>query len=189
MVLIIDNYDSFTYNLVDLVRKFTPVRVSRNDEIGLEDIACLSPSGILISPGPGRPQDSGISMAATQHFMGQIPILGVCLGHQIIGELLGMKLVHAARPMHGKTSDITHLGKGLFEDLPQPLRVMRYHSLILDGTRKDNSLEITARTLDQEIMGLSHSGLRLEGVQFHPESILSVGGETIIHNWVKSIWS
>jgi len=184
LILIIDNYDSFTFNLVEFVRRYRPVEVRRNDEVGLDIVSELRPAGVLISPGPGRPADSGISLPLVRAWHQQIPILGVCLGHQIIGEVCGASVVHAAEPVHGKTSPIRHQGKGLFRNLPNPLQVMRYHSLLLDPASLPPSLEVTATTDAEEIMGIRHKFYNLVGVQFHPESILTEAGEQMICNWL-----
>jgi anthranilate synthase/aminodeoxychorismate synthase-like glutamine amidotransferase len=188
LILVLDNYDSFTYNLVDLVRRHAPVQVFRNDALSLDAAEALCPDGLLISPGPGRPEDAGISGALLRHWMGRIPVLGVCLGHQLIGSVLGGQVVHAARPVHGKTSQIAHTGQSLFAGLPSPLRVMRYHSLIL-AQALPPGLEVTARTEDGEIMAIHHPALRLTGVQFHPESVLTEGGDRMIQNWLNCILS
>lgn len=189
MILIIDNYDSFTYILVDMVKKYSETLVFRNDEINLNRVRQLNPKGILISPGPGRPEDGGISYEIIRSFKGKLPILGICLGHQIMGEILGMEVNLAKRPMHGRTSMIVHQQKGLFEGIPSPLRVMRYHSLIVKPGALPEGIEITAQTAEGEIMGLSHPPSKLEGVQFHPESILSESGDQLIQNWAEMIWS
>ncbi|MEO0897751.1 MAG: aminodeoxychorismate/anthranilate synthase component II [Bacteroidota bacterium] len=187
MILIVDNYDSFTYNLVDLVRREAAVKVVKNDEISLEEVRRLHPQGILISPGPGRPTQSGISLPIVSNFYKDYPILGVCLGHQILGEVFGQQTILAQRPMHGRTSMIQHDEQGLFKGLPSPLRVMRYHSLVVNPTHFTDKLVVTAQTEQGEIMGLRHKSLPLCGVQFHPESILSDGGRQIIQNWLEMI--
>ncbi|TAE53313.1 MAG: aminodeoxychorismate/anthranilate synthase component II [Bacteroidetes bacterium] len=187
MILIIDNYDSFTYNLADLVLRHTEACVLRNDALTLDDIAEMKPEGIVISPGPGRPEDSGISLPAVARFYTEIPVLGVCLGLQTIGQVLGARVVHAPRPMHGKTSMIRHDGQGLFAGLPSPLRVMRYHSLVLDPGTIPEELEVQALTIRGEIMGIRHKMHKLSAVQFHPESALSVGGERLVRNWLDSL--
>jgi anthranilate synthase/aminodeoxychorismate synthase-like glutamine amidotransferase len=187
VILIIDNYDSFTYNLVDLVRRFTEVEVHRNDAIDLETIAAKRPRGVLISPGPGKPEDSGVCLPLLQQRIAALPILGVCLGHQLLGEVLGGKVLKAARPMHGKTSLISHDGSSVFRGLPSPLRVMRYHSLILHPEKLPPNLRVTARTAAGEIMAIAHERLPLHGVQFHPESILSEYGEEIVKNWLETL--
>lgn len=187
MILVIDNYDSFTYNLVDILRQKTSVEVVRNDQTTLSAIRSHPPQGILISPGPGRPSDSGVSQGVVYTFAGKIPILGVCLGHQLIGEWLGAQLIHADRPMHGHTSIITHDQQGVFRGLPMELKVMRYHSLVLDPLTFPPTLEATAYTTKGDIMGLRHKQWALTGVQFHPESILSQGGTQMLHNWLADI--
>jgi len=186
MILVVDNYDSFTYNLVDLVQRFQEVKVVRNDRITLAEVKQDLPDGMLISPGPGKPLDSGMSVTLVKELHEHVPILGVCLGHQLIGELFGANVSHASRPMHGKTSMVQHHGKGLFEKLPNPLRVMRYHSLLVNRAGLPNELEITAETESGEIMALRHKRFPLWGVQFHPESILSDGGQQLIGNWVEA---
>lgn len=188
MILIIDNYDSFTWNLVDLIRQGPyPVEVRRNDEIDLVQAKALSPKGILISPGPGRPEDSGVSVELVKEMAGETPIFGVCLGHQLLGELFGMKLRHAPAPVHGKTSRILHDGKGIFRDIPQEINVMRYHSLVLEKPGPDSDILVSARTPADEIMGIRHIFLNFAGVQFHPESILTEYGNKMIQNWLEEI--
>jgi anthranilate synthase component 2 len=187
VILLIDNYDSFTYNLVDLIQRREPVVVHRNDAVTAEVVETLRPRGIVISPGPGRPQDSGVSQDIVARYHQRLPILGVCLGHQLIGELLGAEVTHAARPMHGKTSQIVHLGTGVFANLPQPLRVMRYHSLVLRPESLPNRLIVSAWTDSGEVMGIQHADFPLVGVQFHPESIGSEAGGQLLTNWLESI--
>ena len=187
MILIIDNYDSFTYNLVELVRRYQPVEVYRHDEAGLDIVAERRPAGLLISPGPGRPEDSGISLPLVEAWHQQIPILGVCLGHQIIGKICGAAVVHAGQPMHGKTSLIYHTGTGIYRNLPNPMPVMRYHSLLLDPLTLPPQLEVTAKTSTEEIMGIQHKIHNLVGVQFHPESILTPAGAQMVRNWLEDI--
>lgn len=188
MVLVIDNYDSFTWNLVDLLRRGTDsVKVVRNDAISLSDIESLNPKGILISPGPGRPEDSGISIDVVRSLAGKIPILGVCLGHQLLGEMFGMEVVHAQAPMHGKTSWVDHDGNGIFKGIPSPMRVMRYHSLLLRNQILPKGLTTTAKTATGEIMGIRHKLLNFAGVQFHPESILTDHGNRILSNWLRNL--
>ncbi len=188
MILIIDNYDSFTYNLVHLVAEATDTyEVVRNDEIKVEDARDMNPDGILISPGPGRPADAGISEALIRDLGKDIPILGVCLGHQAIGEVFGADVVHAPTLMHGKTSKIFHDGKTIFEDIDSGFTATRYHSLILDRDSIPDELEISARTTDGVVMGLRHRSQPLEGIQFHPESILTDVGDRLIQNWLKMI--
>jgi len=188
MIVVIDNYDSFTWNLVDLVRRGPfPVEVYRNDAVQVEEVLALNPKGILISPGPGRPADSGISTPLVKAAVGKIPILGVCLGHQLLGEMFGMELVHAEAPVHGKTSWIHHDGKGLFEGISSPMRVMRYHSLLLSSETVPDEIQVTARTDAGEIMGLCHKLISFAGVQFHPESILTESGDLLLANWLTSL--
>ncbi len=184
MILVIDNYDSFTYNLVDLIRRFAEVTIIRNDEYGPEVVDQLMPDGIVISPGPGWPRDSGISMAVVARYYRTHPILGVCLGHQVIAEVLGAKVLHAAKPMHGKTSLIYHRNQGLFTGISQGLSVMRYHSLVVAAESLPDMLEISAWTDRQEVMGIRHKIYNLSGVQFHPESVLTMAGEEMIQNWL-----
>ncbi|GAB4410365.1 MAG: aminodeoxychorismate/anthranilate synthase component II [Bacteroidia bacterium] len=186
-ILLIDNYDSFTYNLADLLRRYATVQVVRNDAIGLEEITATDPAGIVVSPGPGRPEDSGISLPLVQRLYDRYPILGVCLGHQIIGQVCGAKVVHAARPMHGRTSLVQHTQTSVFRQLPSPLRVMRYHSLVLDPDTIPDELEVIAYSDGGEIMGIRHKIHTLVGVQFHPESVLSEGGDRMIRNWLDDI--
>lgn len=185
MILVIDNYDSFTYNLVQYLGglKAQP-KVYRNDQIDLTGIRKLNPSHILISPGPCTPNEAGISLEVIKEFSGRIPILGVCLGHQCIGQAFGGKVVRAARIMHGKTSPILHDGKALFAGLPNPFKATRYHSLIVSESQFPRSLKITARTDRQEIMGIRHRTHPTFGVQFHPESILSEHGRELLSNFL-----
>ena len=187
MILIIDNYDSFTYNLVDLVGRFTEFDVRRNDAITVEEIEQMNPAGVLISPGPGRPEDSGVCLPFVQKHVHDTPILGVCLGHQLLGEILGGDVVRGEKPMHGKTSSISHDGSSVFKDIPSPMRVMRYHSLVVVPETLPEGLRITAQTEKGEIMGLAHEQFPLHGVQFHPESILSEHGEQLIQNWLELV--
>lgn len=188
MILVIDNYDSFTWNLVDILRRGPePVVVYRNDEIELTAVRALNPKGILISPGPGTPADSGISQAIVHALAGEIPLLGICLGHQLLGEAFGLRLRHADAPVHGKTSRIRHDGKGVFRGLPQDLKVMRYHSLLLEAADHVTDVEVSATTATGEVMGIRHKILNFAGVQFHPESILTEQGDRIIQNWLDSL--
>jgi para-aminobenzoate synthetase component II len=185
MILVIDNYDSFTYNLVQYLGELgEEVQVRRNDEIGLEEIAALKPDHILISPGPCTPNEAGVSLALIERFKGEIPILGVCLGHQSIGQAFGGDVIRAERLMHGKTSQIHHDGKGLFRDLPNPFTATRYHSLIVKRETLPDCLEITAWTDEGEIMGLRHKEYAIEGVQFHPESIITQNGHKMLANFL-----
>jgi anthranilate synthase/aminodeoxychorismate synthase-like glutamine amidotransferase len=186
MILMIDNYDSFTYNLVQYLEELgQEVKVYRNDAITLKEIDKLAPRKIVISPGPGRPEDAGISCAVIREFCGKIPILGVCLGHQAIGYCFGGKIVQAKRLMHGKTSKIYHNRKDIFKNIPNPFLATRYHSLLVDKNSLPACLEITAKTKELEIMGLKHKEYALWGVQFHPESILTKSGKAILDNFIK----
>jgi len=186
MILMIDNYDSFTYNLVQYLGELgADLRVVRNDKIDIEGIEKLNPKRIVISPGPGRPDDAGISKAAIKHFSGKIPILGVCLGHQCIGEVYNGNIINAARLMHGKTSLIYHNGKTIFNDIPNPFEATRYHSLIIERDTLSDELEIIAETEQKEIMAIKHKDLPLWGVQFHPESILTKAGKKLLGNFLS----
>jgi anthranilate synthase component II len=184
-VLVLDNYDSFVYNLVQYLGELgaEPV-VHRSDALGLDDVTALEPDAVLISPGPGRPADAGVSNDVIWGFAGRIPILGVCLGHQCIGEVFGGRVVRAPRVMHGKTSLVRHAGAGLFTGLPEPLEATRYHSLVVDRTTVPDVLEITAETDDGVVMGLRHRHHDVEGVQFHPESILTNCGHDLLRNFL-----
>lgn len=185
MILVIDNYDSFTYNLVQYLGELgETVEVRRNDEIDLAGIEALKPDHILISPGPCSPNEAGISLALIDHFKGKIPIFGVCLGHQSIGQAFGGDVVRAERLMHGKTSPIHHDGKTIFRDLPSPFTATRYHSLIVKRETLPDCLEISAYTEEGEIMGLRHKEYAVEGVQFHPESIITDHGLRILRNFL-----
>jgi len=186
MLLMIDNYDSFTYNLVQYFGELgQEVRTFRNDEITLAEIAALKPARICLSPGPCTPQEAGISVPLLQRFAGEIPMLGVCLGHQSIGAAFGGKVVRAKQVMHGKTSSIAHTGVGIFQDLPSPYTVIRYHSLAIERASLPDCLEVTAWTDDGEIMGVRHKTFDIQGVQFHPESILSEHGHALLKNFLK----
>ncbi|MDA1027477.1 MAG: aminodeoxychorismate/anthranilate synthase component II [Bacteroidetes bacterium] len=188
MILIIDNYDSFTYNLVHLVaRSQKDIVVRRNDEITVDEIELLDPEGILISPGPGRPADAGVTCEVIRTFGGRIPILGVCLGHQAIGEVYGGTVTYASTLMHGKTSEIRHDGRGLFAGVSEPCTATRYHSLVVDQATLPAHLLVTARSEDGTIMGLRHASDPVVGIQFHPESLLTVEGPKMIENWIRSI--
>lgn len=185
MILVVDNYDSFTYNLVHLIgRHGIELRVIRNDEMTVEQVDALAPSGILISPGPGRPADAGISKALIAQLGDRIPILGVCLGHQAIGEVFGATVTYAPELMHGKTSDVLHQDGGVFEGAPSPMTATRYHSLTLAPDTIPDELEVTAWTADGTIMGVRHTALPIEGVQFHPESVLTEHGPLLVDNWL-----
>ncbi len=185
-VAMIDNYDSFTFNLVHyLMQTGADVKVYRNDKITVQDLNGMNLDAIVISPGPGRPSDAGISMAAIQEFSGRIPILGVCLGHQAIAECFGGKIIHAKSIMHGKTSLVTCNGKGVFAGINKPFQAMRYHSLAACPDNLPDCLEVTATTEDKEIMGIQHISHPTYGVQFHPESIMTSIGKRLIRNFVK----
>ncbi len=185
MLLMIDNYDSFTYNLVQYFGELgEDVHTVRNDEITLEQIAALKPERICISPGPCTPHEAGVSVPILQEFAGKLPILGVCLGHQAIGAAFGGKVVRAQQVMHGKTSQITHTGVGVFKDLPSRYTVIRYHSLAIERASLPDCLEVTAWTDDGEIMGVRHKDFDIQGVQFHPESILSEHGHALLKNFL-----
>lgn len=186
MLLMLDNYDSFTYNLVQYFGELgQDVHVYRNDEISLSQIHALKPEKIVISPGPCTPNEAGISLALIHEFAGKIPLLGVCLGHQSIGQAFGGKIIKAKTLMHGKTSLINHISKGVFKDLPNPYTATRYHSLVIERETIPDCLEITAWTDDGEIMGVKHKTLAVEGVQFHPESILTEHGHDLLNNFLK----
>ena len=185
MILVVDNYDSFTYNLVHLIgRHGIDLRVIRNDEMTVAEVEALRPDGILISPGPGRPADAGISKALIEQLGDRIPILGVCLGHQAIGEVFGATVTYAPELMHGKTSDVLHHDGGVFAGAPSPMTATRYHSLTLAPDTIPDQLEVTARTPDGTIMGVRHRTLPIEGVQFHPESVLTEHGPLLVDNWL-----
>ena len=186
MLLVIDNYDSFTYNLVQFLGELgaEPV-VRRNDQVTVEEIANGGYSGVVISPGPGEPKGAGISLALIRELGGRLPILGVCLGHQAIGEAFGGRIVRAPRPVHGKASRVKHDGRGIFAGVPQEIEVARYHSLVIEPQSCPDVLEITAATADGIIMGVRHRSLPIEGVQFHPESVLTSNGMQILSNFVQ----
>jgi anthranilate synthase/aminodeoxychorismate synthase-like glutamine amidotransferase len=185
-VLIIDNYDSFTYNLVQYFGELgADLVVKRNDEISIEDVKNSGAERICISPGPGRPENAGISEAVIREFAGEKPILGVCLGHQCIARVFGGEVIRASRLMHGKTSVVRHNNRGLFENLKQPLEATRYHSLIVRRDDLPSDLEITAETDESEIMGLQHKKFPVHGVQFHPESILTAEGKKLLANFLR----
>ena len=186
MLLMIDNYDSFTYNLVQYFGELgQEVKVFRNDEITLEEIEALAPQYLVLSPGPCTPNEAGISVPAIHHFAGKLPIMGVCLGHQSIGQAFGGKIVHAKQLMHGKVSPVHHHDVGMFRDIPNPVTCTRYHSLVIERASLPECLEITAWTDDGEIMGVRHKTLPIEGVQFHPESILTQHGHRMLDNFLK----
>lgn len=186
MLFMLDNYDSFTYNLVHYFEELgVPVTVARNDQCTIEDIKALNPDFICISPGPGTPDSAGLSLEVIKQFAGVTPILGVCLGHQAIAQAFGGRVIHAKEVMHGKVSAITHTGTDVFADLANPMTVTRYHSLAVEDSSLPDCFEVTARTDDGEIMALHHKELAISGVQFHPESILSEYGHELLHNFIK----
>jgi anthranilate synthase/aminodeoxychorismate synthase-like glutamine amidotransferase len=186
MIMTIDNYDSFTYNLVQYLRQMgAEVHVARNDALSVKEIEDLCPAGIIISPGPGRPEAAGVSMAVIQRFSGQLPILGVCLGHQAVGAAFGAEIVPAGRLMHGKTSAVTCDGRTIFHRIPSPFTAMRYHSLAVSQENLPSVLEISAESEDGEIMGIRHREHSTEGIQFHPESIMTNVGKRILRNFLK----
>jgi anthranilate synthase/aminodeoxychorismate synthase-like glutamine amidotransferase len=187
-LLMIDNYDSFTYNLVQYLAELgAELEVRRNDAIGLDEIAAARPDGIVISPGPCTPREAGISVSVIERFAGKIPVLGVCLGHQAIGAAFGASIVRAERIMHGKTSPIHHDGRGVFAGLPDPFDATRYHSLVIDPATLPPVLERTAWTAEGEIMGVRHRDAFVEGVQFHPESILTIEGKRLLSGFVARL--
>ncbi|MDL0431106.1 aminodeoxychorismate/anthranilate synthase component II [Marinobacter sp. TBZ242] len=192
MLLMIDNYDSFTYNVVQYLAELgADVHVYRNDEITVEEIEALNPERLVISPGPCTPNEAGISMAAIRHFAGKLPILGVCLGHQAIGQVYGGNVIRAGRVMHGKVSPVYHKDLGVFRGLSNPLQATRYHSLVIDKDTLPDCLEVTAWTRNEdgsveEIMGVRHKTLPIEGVQFHPESIMTEQGHELLRNFLRS---
>jgi len=191
MLLMIDNYDSFTYNVVQYLGELgADVKVVRNDEITIEEIEALKPDHLVVSPGPCTPNEAGVSVAAIKHFAGKIPILGICLGHQSIGQAFGGDIIRAGQVMHGKTSEVHHENKGVFSGLNQPLVATRYHSLVIDKNTLPDCLEVTAWTVNddgsvEEIMGVQHKTLPIQGVQFHPESILTEQGHDLLNNFLK----
>jgi anthranilate synthase component 2 len=188
MLLMIDNYDSFTFNLVQYFGELgEEVRVFRNDEITVQGIAELKPERLVLSPGPRSPTDAGVCVAAIRHFAGKLPLLGVCLGHQAIGEAMGGKIVRAQLQMHGKASTISTDQQGVFHGLPQQFNVIRYHSLAIERASLPDDLVVTATSEDGEIMGVRHRGLAIEGVQFHPESILSEHGHAMLKNFLEHV--
>ena len=193
MIFVIDNYDSFTFNLVQYLGELgEDVRVHRNDALTVDEVAALAPTQIVISPGPCTPNEAGISLALVERLSGRVPILGVCLGHQAIGQAFGGRVVRAKKIMHGKTSPIHHDGRGVFAGLPNPFEATRYHSLVVERESLPDCLEVSAWTLDEqgafdEIMGLRHRTLAVEGVQFHPESILTLHGKDLLRNFVAPL--
>ncbi|MCW8866897.1 aminodeoxychorismate/anthranilate synthase component II [Marinobacter adhaerens] len=192
MLLMIDNYDSFTYNVVQYLAELgADVQVHRNDEITIEQIEALNPERLVISPGPCTPNEAGISMAAIRHFAGKVPILGICLGHQAIGQVYGGDVIRAGRVMHGKVSPVFHKDIGVFRGLSNPLQATRYHSLVIDKATLPDCLEVTAWTRNddgsiEEIMGVRHKTLPIEGVQFHPESIMTEQGHELLRNFLRT---
>ena len=186
MILMIDNYDSFTWNLVQYLRELgAEVEVFRNDEIGIAEIAAMRPGAIVVSPGPCTPAEAGVSVAAIREFSGKIPILGVCLGHQAIGQAFGGEIGHAGKVVHGKTSAVRHSGVGVFRGLPSPFVATRYHSLAILRSGLPACLEVTAESEDGEIMGVRHRDFAVEGVQFHPESFLTEHGHALLRNFLQ----
>ena len=187
MIVMIDNYDSFTYNLVQYIEQLgSPVKVFRNDVVSISDLITMKPSGIIISPGPGRPETAGISLSVVKHFSGLVPILGVCLGHQTIAVAFGGRVISAKRLMHGKTSIITADGKTLYKSIRNPFTAMRYHSLSVSRENLPYCLEISAESDDGEIMGIRHRKHPTEGIQFHPESIMTSVGKRILRNFLQT---
>lgn len=187
MILMIDNYDSFTYNLVQFVGELgEELQVYRNDKITIAEIERLQPDYLMISPGPCTPNEAGVSMDVIRHFAGKIPILGVCLGHQSIGQVFGGQVIRAERLMHGKTSEVLHDGKTIFRDIPSPFTAARYHSLIVQEEQLPEELEISARTAEGEIMAIRHREYAVEGVQFHPESIITQHGKQLLKNFLTT---
>lgn len=188
MILMIDNYDSFTYNLVQYLYMLNQeVTVRRNDEITVEEAMTMNPEFIVISPGPGKPADAGVIIPLIKACAGKIPLLGICLGHQAIGEAFGGNIIHARAIMHGKVSEVTHDGKGIYKGLASPLKAVRYHSLAIEEKSIPACLEITARTDDGEIMGIRHNQYLIEGIQYHPESILTPTGKRQLANFIEEV--
>lgn len=186
MILMIDNYDSFTYNLVQYMGELgAEIRVERNDRISIPEIESMGPKKIVISPGPCTPAKAGISVEAVKHFAGKVPLLGVCLGHQSVGAAFGGEVIKAGQLMHGKTSEVRHDGKTLFKNLPNPITATRYHSLVLNRKTLPECFEITAESDDNEIMGIRHKQFSVEGIQFHPESILTPNGKDLLKNFIE----
>ena len=187
MILMIDNYDSFTYNIAQYMGELgADMLVERNDQISIEEIEALNPKKIVISPGPCTPDKAGVSVAVIKHFAGKVPLLGVCLGHQSVGAAFGGEIIKAGKLMHGKTSEVRHDGKTLFKDLPNPFTATRYHSLVLNRKTLPDCFEISAESDDNEIMGIRHKELPVEGVQFHPESILTPNGKDLLKNFIEN---
>lgn len=187
-IVVIDNYDSFTYNLVQYLETLgATCDVRLNDRTSAADVAATGAQGILLSPGPGTPDDAGVTLSVIRELAGRVPILGVCLGHQAIGQAFGGTVIRAPRLMHGKTSLIDHDGRAIYAGLPSPFEATRYHSLVIDEARLPACLSVTARTQEGELMGVRHRELRVEGVQYHPESILTRHGMQLLHNWLESL--
>jgi para-aminobenzoate synthetase component II len=187
MILMIDNYDSFTYNLVQYMGELgADIQVQRNDQITIDEIESLNPQKIVISPGPCTPEKAGVSVAVIRYFAGKVPLLGVCLGHQSVGAAFGGEVIKAGKLMHGKTSEVRHDGKTLFKNLPNPFTATRYHSLVLNRKTLPDCFEISAESDDNEIMGIRHKELPVEGVQFHPESILTPNGKDLLRNFIEN---
>lgn len=188
MIVVVDNYDSFTYNLAHYLAQLgARVEVVLNDAVDVDELAAMGPEGVLFSPGPGAPDDAGITLACVERFAGSVPLFGVCLGHQAIARAYGGQIVRAERLMHGRTSPIEHRGRGVFHDLPSPLTAARYHSLIVDRRSIPDVLEVTAWTAQGEVMGLRHRELEVEGVQFHPESFLTEHGHALLENFLERL--
>ena len=188
MIFVLDNYDSFTYNLVQLLGELgAELEVERNDQVTVSEIESRAPEALVLSPGPGRPADAGILIETVRHFAGKVPILGVCLGHQAIGEVFGGRVISAPSLVHGKTTEVSHDGKTIFAGLPQPFLAGRYHSLVVDPGAVPSSLEVSATTADGVVMGLRHKHLPIEGVQFHPESILTIDGPKLLKNFLELV--
>jgi len=186
MIALIDNYDSFTYNLAQYLGELgAEVRVFRNDQISVDEVAALAPSHVVLSPGPGTPDDAGVTLGLIARLAGSVPLLGVCLGHQAIGQAFGGKVVRAGRVMHGKTSRIRHDGRGVFESIENDFVATRYHSLVVERESLPACLAVTAQSEDGEIMGLRHRGLAVEGVQFHPEALLTEHGHALLQNFIE----
>lgn len=190
MIILIDNYDSFTYNLYQALGELYPkVEVVRNDALSVQAVVAAGARGIVLSPGPGRPEEAGICVELVQKLAGKIPLLGICLGHQAIGVAYGASLVKAAQVIHGKVSPVLHNGKGLFAGLPNPLSAARYHSLVIEGKGLPPVLEVTAQTLDGTVMGIKHQAFETYGLQFHPESVLTEQGKVLLQNYLRSLVS
>jgi len=188
MIFVLDNYDSFTYNLVQLLGELgAELEVERNDQVTVSEIESRAPEALVLSPGPGRPADAGILIETVRHFAGKVPILGVCLGHQAIGEVFGGRVISAPSLVHGKTTEVSHDGRTIFAGLPRPFLAGRYHSLVVDPGAVPSSLEVSATTADGVVMGLRHKRFPIEGVQFHPESILTTDGPKLLKNFLELV--